>query len=388
MYQCIGFVDSWNTFLGLLECFLFIECKFMHTMPRTLKSVKQAEAIPNRHCKYVSAAAHAIPFKTTLDLARRPTWMAEPYSKAVEQELFKQKANIHVGQRKLLLSEIQLLTLYYKRNTIHPTVVYVGAAPGHHIRFLHILFPKINFILYDGAPYEPALKAAASSTAGAKIYELHNSFFTDDTCHEIAALKLNKLIFISDIRMGEENKNRFEDLVGRDNAAQRGWVNILKPAYSLLKFRLPYSLKHGQKISYVRGKIMYQVWPPMASGETRLLVHKDDIKKEMDYDFKTYEEALFYHNRWTRRYCFVKEAEATKHADCPCYDCMAEKFTWLDYLKLNRERTGASATDRRLASIEAILKEAAKPEYRLQSDSITPRGAPALEILDARRRLS
>jgi hypothetical protein len=367
-------------------------------MPRTLKSVKQAEAIPNRHCKYVSAAAHAIPFKTTLDLARRPAWMAEPYSKAAEQELFKQKANIHVGQRKLLLSEVQLLTMYYKRNTIHPTVVYVGAAPGHHIRFLHILFPKIEFILYDGAPYEPALRAAAASTAAnkAKIYELHNSFFTDDTCREIAARKLQKLIFISDIRMGEDNKNRFEDLVGRDNAAQRGWVNILKPAYSLLKFRLPYSLKHGQKMSYVKGKIMYQVWPPMASGETRLLVHKDDIKKEMDYDFKTYEEALFYHNRWTRRYCFVKEAAASAAAlplanhdtDCPCYDCVAEKFTWLDYLKLNRERTGASATDRRLASIGAILKEASKPEYRLQSDSISPKGAPALEILDARRRIA
>jgi hypothetical protein len=257
-------------------------------MPRTLKSVKQAEAIPNRHCKYVSAAAHAIPFKTTLDLARRPAWMAEPYSKAAEQELFKQKANIHVGQRKLLLSEIQLLTMYYKRNTIHPTVVYVGAAPGHHIRFLHILFPKIEFILYDGAPYEPALKAAAAAAANkAKTtYELHNSFFTDDTCREIAARKLQKLIFISDIRMGEDNKNRFEDLVGRDNAAQRGWV------------------------------------------------------------------------------------------------------TWLDYLKLNRERTGASATDRRLASIGAILKEAAKPEYRLQSDSISPKGAPALEILDARRRIA
>jgi hypothetical protein len=204
--------------------------------------------------------------------------------------------------------------------------------------------------------------------------------------------------------MGEDNKNRFEDLVGRDNAAQRGWVNILKPAYSLLKFRLPYSLKHGQKMSYVKGKIMFQVWPPMASGETRLLVHKDDIKKETEYDFKAYEEALFFHNRWTRRFCFVKEATALNASNasnasnaalnasnasnalnapqCPCYDCVAESYTWLDYLKLNRERTGAT----RLATLASILREAAKPEYRLQSDSIAPRPQlPAqLEIINAR----
>ena len=58
---------------------------------------------------------------------------------------------IHWGQRKLLLTEIEFLTMYFEKKTNDkPTyVIYAGAAPGNHILYLSKLFPTVHFELYD-----------------------------------------------------------------------------------------------------------------------------------------------------------------------------------------------------------------------------------------------
>jgi hypothetical protein len=50
------------------------------------------------------------------------------------------------GQRKLLLSEIEFLTLFARPGDV---VVYAGAAPGYHIPYLLDLFPFIKMVLVD-----------------------------------------------------------------------------------------------------------------------------------------------------------------------------------------------------------------------------------------------
>lgn len=64
--------------------------------------------------------------------------------------------NLHVGQRKLFLSELQFLTkVHQNENKINytPFVIYAGAAAGHHTYHLTTHFPNMKFILIDPNPF-------------------------------------------------------------------------------------------------------------------------------------------------------------------------------------------------------------------------------------------
>ena len=131
--------------------------------------------------------------------------------------------------------------------------------------------------------------------------------------------------------MGNENRTKFEEAVTRDMSLQEEWVDILKPKLSLLKFRMSYNIKHGEKKIHKR-KILYGIWPKSLSGETRLLVKESDVGKKILYDFQKYEEIMFFHNKYKRLYCFAFNNEDTiqkiiqskNNPYCPCYDCLAE----------------------------------------------------------------
>lgn len=58
--------------------------------------------------------------------------------------------NYHVGQRKLLLNEIQFLSAFtdvYPKNL--ELIIYIGAAPCEHLTYIQSLFPNKNFLLID-----------------------------------------------------------------------------------------------------------------------------------------------------------------------------------------------------------------------------------------------
>lgn len=282
-----------------------------------------------RHCTFVGKQFQ-LKHSLVLDLDT-------PYKEKYDPK-FRSKTNVHRGQRKLLISEVQLLTEYYKKSKEHPVVIYVGAAPGIKNIILTRMFPYVKFVLFDGAKFNERLKEPKYK----KVFEIHegdDGFFTTEKCKQLVERKAfgdRPIIFISDIRLGE---NDFEGGVARDMALQKEWVQILKPELSLLKFRLPYTMKHGETLKYMKGTLFYGIWAKPNSGETRLLVRKRDIKKEIEYDFKKYEEALVFHNKYTRSFCFSKEvkAEYKKYVDdgnyCACYDCIAEMKVIENYLK-------------------------------------------------------
>jgi hypothetical protein len=267
--------------------------------------------------------------------------------------------NVHLGQRKLLLSEIQFLNEYYKKNTEDPTLLYVGAAPGTHLLLLHVLFPKVKFVLYDGAKFDIKLKKFPS------IFEIHEGetgFFTSDLCRK---LKMgDNLLLVSDIRLGEAD---FQAGVARDMFMQKEWVEILKPKMSLLKFRMPYSMKHGEKMSYFKGKILYGIFAKPTSGETRLLVHQKDISKDVLYDFKQYEESMFFHNKYERPYCFEEASNFKKYISekalyCPCYDCIAELKVIREYMTIYK-KTGTTLANMD-ETVNHLMKLPAKDIWR------------------------
>ena len=54
----------------------------------------------------------------------------------------------HLGQLKLLLSEVEFLTPFYGKQM---RVVYAGAAPGVHVPILAEMFSTMHFVLVDPA---------------------------------------------------------------------------------------------------------------------------------------------------------------------------------------------------------------------------------------------
>jgi hypothetical protein len=115
------------------------------------------------------------------------------------------RSTCHWGQRKLLLSEIEFLTLSLPANH-DATVIYAGAAPGTHMGILCELFPDAKFILIDPAPFtcnpktDPALRNVTLMTA----------MMTDELAVQFKQ-QYKTLLFISDVRAADHSRMEEED---------------------------------------------------------------------------------------------------------------------------------------------------------------------------------
>ena len=244
-----------------------------------------------------------------------------------------EKKGIHWGQRKLLLSEIEFLTICWNPTTVpNPLCVYAGAAPGTHIPILSMLFPSIVFHLYD--PREFSIKATDKIT-------IYQEYFTDDVAQRYA--NRSDVFFICDIRTAcysdietkklssfgirkfdnrgnpignqqlirkahKEAQVENEDQIWVDMTMQQNWVMIMNPEEAFLKFRLPYALDGKDRIvQYLQGMVYWQAWAPQTSTETRLKPFRNasGVYEAKDWSILEYEEWCFYHN--------VVEREQTKY---------------------------------------------------------------------------
>jgi hypothetical protein len=200
------------------------------------------------------------------------------------------KTVIHWGQRKLFMSELEFLTEYGTPNT---TVVYAGAAPGTHTRYLIDLFPDLKFVLVDPAPFSSKL------SEGPRCF-LRQELFTDEVAREFEGL--DNVLFLCDIRScdwSNMDDAAVEDKVLEDMLAQQQWHDIIKPRKSMLKFRLPWT--PGQT-EYLAGDVYLQAFGPITTTETRLIPHGHDRTL---WDNKQYEEQMFYFNTVTRYFYFI-----------------------------------------------------------------------------------
>ncbi|KAG8339975.1 putative Poly A polymerase regulatory subunit [Trypanosoma vivax] len=117
-----------------------------------------------------------LPFPTTIN----DSFPAEGYKSRGNSV----KAAIHWGQRKLLLSEIQLLTLYARRDTSYH-VVYVGSAPGTHLAILDEMFDcRHTWELVDPGRFDREVLEPRPN------FTLRNEFFTNATAYGINARRL------------------------------------------------------------------------------------------------------------------------------------------------------------------------------------------------------
>jgi hypothetical protein len=233
--------------------------------------------------------------------------------------------NCHMGQKKLLFSEIEFLNNVSKYVNLYDCLfIYVGASPGAHINIIKKLFPDIYFLLYDMGKIEMDFEDNLI------IFDGENGFFNDSKINYILELKkkLNKkyILYVSDIRTSESVKDELS--LWNNMIDQQRWGIKLDADFMLLKFRLPWLNKYikddylnytndlskfkdkikinnnileNGDILYLKGKIFTQIYSTARSSETRLFVKKKNNKyKIKKYNCYDYEDKLTYYNIHTR----------------------------------------------------------------------------------------
>lgn len=221
----------------------------------------------------------------------------------------------HWGQFKLLASEIDLFVRCRRKfgpQTCY-VMVYAGAANGLHLPVLADLFPEVVILAYDGAKFDRSVFRHSRI----RVFEGRRGFVTDAALPSIDKQarreERNMLrsqrgwtrarrLFVSDIRISPDNASVHADMVN-----QARWGISLRCHVMMLKFRLPYpssvwepprvdaARDFGMSPSslasitppppdpsivrssylYLKGMIQPQVFAPMHSTETRLIVGMD-----------------------------------------------------------------------------------------------------------------
>ena len=230
---------------------------------------------------------------------------------------------LHIGQRKLLLSEVQFLN-----NNTQKYCIYPGSAPSHKTHFLSKLFPNVKFILVDPNIFE--IKLVENNTIFRKkkhkdIVMLYNGFATDSYKYsEIKNIK-NKLIekmdnneindiinfikksnykiyiiedymtdklssilkklgtcnFISDIRSNVTNTNPVDFDIIWNRSMVHNWISILQPEISMVKFRIPYFNEKEDFNKYNFAKETFKSSKTLKSGSIDFLKDYSNKKFRM-----------------------------------------------------------------------------------------------------------
>ncbi len=250
--------------------------------------------------------------------ARNPRFLPTFYNRA------------HDGQRKLLDHEIAFLSAAIQTaGASDPVVVYIGSAPGIHIKLLVWLFSKVKkWYLYDAKhELETFEKAGHDHTeTRAEMFariinhanerkvklpdeiidhvDIHNQVverisvrnknFDDNEAKQVVSEIVGEkeafdgaqvsLIFISDIRTGfDPEKETFEEIerkVENDMNSQRRYYAMMQADSALFKFRAPYT-KEGDNIftkanfTYLDGVLMLPAWGPENTTAMTLAVIRD-----------------------------------------------------------------------------------------------------------------
>jgi hypothetical protein len=236
--------------------------------------------------------------------------------------------NLHHGQRKLFISELQCLTHFLPQASSEAVVVYAGAAPGIHIPFLLELFPGTEWHLYD--PAEFLVKPSAA-------IHIHRELFTDEVARSWAG---RCDIFISDIRVPQKTEAEFEAQVALDMEAQAAWARLAAPRVgAMLKFRPPYvgpGAETDRGYDYLRGRVLFQTWPPGSSTEGRLVVEAADVGTREPFNPAHYQDAMAEHNLLRAWATYAPPAAglgAVPGYD-RCFDCTNEAAAWQAYSRL------------------------------------------------------
>jgi hypothetical protein len=231
---------------------------------------------------------------------------------------------VHWGQRKLLLSEIEFLTLVGLEQLEGATVVYAGAASGTHVEYLSDIFSSVQFVLVDPAPF---------TVKESERIRILRGLFTDELAVHLKTQYGPHIFFISDIRTADPDRDspqQSETKIQNDMAAQMRWHLLLESERSMLKFRLPWDKGHSE---YLDGDVYLPVWGAHTTTECRLITKKGEPAAVREYDHKKYERQMAHFNWITRVSLYPHDVTGTGLDHC--YDCTAEIHILKSYIMMH-----------------------------------------------------
>jgi hypothetical protein len=262
----------------------------------------------------------------------RKTTKEMVYNKLKSETL--SKKNLHYGQLKLLLSEMEVFLLLKAKKIRY--VIYAGAAPGTHINVLAKFLPHIEWYLYDPR------NVFDKNLANFSNVHIYVQYFTINDAKKLRncliknkKLRKNELMLISDIRNNiiekakkSANLGAQQEIVFQDMNLQSGFYDTLKPDISLFKFRLNWS---SGITTYYKGIIYYPIYGKFSTTEFRLYVDGANAKN-IKYDNKQYEDQCFYFN-----YCVRNQTDWDKRSMHVLFGLFAKKYkikksTLVDYI--------------------------------------------------------
>jgi hypothetical protein len=345
-----------------------------------------------------------------------------PYKRGMKNYI----PSCHLGQRKLLMMTLNFLTNIYSNKHQKMNVLYVGSAPNFYGAFVSDLFPTIKFFFIDpnihrirkkgfkssfiylcvseqnnskeviriysleirkvfsGLRINPSIKHISQTNLNIIIktdifwnfvnntdYNIYimETFFTKELANIFAG---KNIYFMSDIRSDFlHNKDKLSYSSEADvvvNLTQQAlWVKIMKPVYSLLKFRCPFifekfevkqlpafvisDLKEAEekklpiinlynegKFFYFEGKLLLQPWTGKSSTETRLFLK--GVPKLIKYDIFNYEGRLNYYNKIVRVFQphennYVNIIDSSDYTN----DSALENYIWTMFNKKVKKRS-------------------------------------------------
>lgn len=364
-----------------------MEAKLTSELVKILSSHIDDEELKELYVRYMTqtlAVKDADPLINFDDLTEEL-----PYTDKVD--LF--KPSIHIGHRKLGLTEIRFLSRFADPSK-EQIVLYTGASPWTQGGLLMRLFPNIKFILVDpvrvnakdlkvrtvmidtnrSPSYQSAkrelLKIKESDEKVFAFQVLFGNNFAQ-AIHDV----FPEIYFMSDIRT-VSGPSEFPDSLDIlwNMAQQMNWMFIMKPALSMLKFRHPYyednsafnrlhrrepyrsefarakangidfvTNQKNKKLIYLMGEIEIQPWAPKSSTESRLIVaHPFEL---FDYGhISDWENKYFYYTAVARAYGHYINPNANLEIGfCNCNDCAVENYIWTQYL--SKYETGFTVHD-------------------------------------------
>lgn len=134
-----------------------------------------------------SVFRHPVPLiKEYKDITRRA---------AYERHAAQDSINVHNGQLKLFLTELQFLTLCLRTHDAPATVVYAGSAPSNKMSYLANLFPNVKFVLVDPHEHYIMFPTKTPDTNDISLDEMDdntNNTTDSSATHDIIAPKHDK----------------------------------------------------------------------------------------------------------------------------------------------------------------------------------------------------
>lgn len=276
------------------------------------------------------------------------------------------KSVLHWGQRKLLLTEVELLNEYGSKLDV---VIYVGSAPCIHLKCLRKLWPKVRWLLVDPAPF------AVKEEEG--FVKIMNEYCTDAKMGEMMDwIVANwgrglRVSLVSDIRRdikrpedegedkdgdaAKEMEGENEETVKEDMQWQWDWWEVAKKRsgtgdvkliVSMFKFRLPYK---PEIVEYLAGEARMQVWPGSTSTETRLWVVGTGGKTK-EWDSDEYNNKMMWFNV-VKRLSWWQHDIVGVPGICHCYDCACEIYLWKRYLMKHKGMTNPADIRQKVAGL-------------------------------------